>query len=308
MKKIIIPILMLVFIIPSLVQAINVITYTPIQTFPNQMVGGSTYIAKYRLNNNDVVDLPIYFTFNITRLIPFDWSEFTLSASMNSLTLQCSQVSLGNWECRNNTDNFIFPKQSEGILTLGLSLNLATSPSKFSYVFKVVGPSEVNTTKSFTLDKIVASAFDFSTNSITNLNDITIDRLEYGRADAYVTQVFIIPLSKTFIGTLKFAARGTEKGSLFTVTVSSEGLLNCSDFSNKKLNCTAKGRLTGGTTLHPGLIDLSEFRFVADKDADTISVYAKDTHGKTVLDAKVEDWSHRVPQLPISFVYYGSTF
>lgn len=159
----------------------------------------------------------------------------------------------------------------------------------------------------FSLDKIIASAFDFSPNSIKTLNGINIYYLEYGRADAYVTEVNFPPWV-TYIGTLKFAARGLENGRLFTVTVSSVGPLYCTQFTDKKLDCVGKGKLVGGTTLHPGPVDLSKFEFIADKNADTISVYAKDIHGKTVLNAQVEDWNHRVPQKPITFVYYASTF
>jgi len=261
------------------------------------------------LKNYDDIDIPILITFNISRSIPFDLSEFTLSAIMDNQILECSQVSLGNWECRNSTELFAFPKKAEEILTLGLSLNIAASPSNISYVLKIVGPTVVKSlTRPFVIDKIAASAFDFSVNSITALNGINIDYLEYGRADAYVTEVNLIPMLSIYTGTLKFAARGMEKGNLFTVTVSSDGPLSCSEFNDERMNCTGKGRLVGGTTLHPGLIDLSELRFVADKNADTISVYAKDTHGKTVLDARVEDWIHRVPQLPIMFDYYGSPF
>ncbi len=306
MKKLII-IFALILIIPSFVQAIDVISYTPIQPFPNQMVAGSTYTAIYRLKNNANFDIPIILTFNIIRSIPFTLSEFTLSANIDSLTLQCSQVSLGNWECWNNTEFYVFPRNSEKILTLVFSLNIAASPTNLNYLLKILGPSEVKPVP-FKFDKIAASAFDFSINSISKLNDINIDYLEYGRADAYVTEVDLGPLLKIFSGSLKFAARGVENGRLFTVTVSSEGPLYCYVFTDKKLDCTGKGRLVGGTPLHPGLINLSNIEFVADKNSDTINVYAEDSNGKVVLNAKVEDWNHRVPQIPIRFDYYSSTF
>jgi len=310
MKKLII-ILTLILIIPNFVQAIDVISYTPFPPqFPHQMVAGSNYTAKYQLTNNANFDVPIFLTFNISQSIlfdPDDGSKFILSAKIDNLSLNCSQGSIGNWECWNNTDYFVFPKNAVKNLTLSLSVHIAARPANISYTLKVLGPSEVQPTP-FKFDKIAASAFDFSVNSISNLNGITIDYLDYGRADAYVTEVDLPPLFKIFSGTLKFAARGLEKGNLFTVAVSSEGPLYCNEFTDKKLDCTGKGRLVGGTTLHPGLIDLSNFRFIADKAKDTISVYAEDIHGKIVLNAKVETWNHRVPQLPITFEYYASTF
>ena len=306
MKRLII-IWTLILIIPSFVQAIDVMSYTPIQPLPNQMIAGSTYTAIYRLKNNANFDVPIFLTFNITRSIPFTLSEFTLSADIASLNLQCSQVSLGNWECWNNTGFYVFPRNSEKILTLVFSLNIAASPTNLNYTLRALGPSEVKPTP-FKFDKIAASAFDFSVNSISNLNGINIDYLDYGRADAYVTEVDLAPLFKIFSGTLKFAARGLENGHLFTVTVSSDGPLYCSEFTDKKLDCTGKGRLVGGTLLHPGPVDLSKLEFITDKNADTISVYAEDTNGKIVLNAKVETWDHRIPQLPITFEYYASTF
>jgi hypothetical protein len=310
MKKFII-FTMIIFLLPEIVQAIDIISYTPNQTFPNKMIAGSNYNATYKLTNNANFDVPIFLTFNISQSILFDqddWSKFILSAKIDSLSLNCSQGSkIGNWECWNNTDYFVFPKNAVKNLTLGLSLHIASKPANISYTLKALGPSEVKPTP-FKFDKIAASAFDFSVNSISNLNGINIDYLEYGRADAYVTEVDLAPLFKIFSGTLKFAARGLEKGHLFTVTVSSEGPLYCSVFTDKKLDCTGKGRLVGGTSLHPGPIDLSKLEFIADKNADTISVYAEDTNGKIVLNAKVETWNHRVPQLPITFVYYASTF
>ena len=142
MKKLII-ILALVLIIPSFAQAIDVISYTTIQIFPDQMTAGSTYTAKYQLKSNANIDIPVLFTFNISRSIPFDWSEFILSANIDNSNLNCFQISLGYWECWKNGDLYLFPKKAERNLTVELSLHIAASPTNLDYVLRVIGGREV---------------------------------------------------------------------------------------------------------------------------------------------------------------------
>ena len=142
MKKMIM-ILTLVLIIPSFVRAIDIITYTPIQTFPDQMVAGTNYTAEYRLKSNANIDIPVLFTFNIARSIPFDWSEFIFSAEIDGLRLNCSQLSLGYWECWKNGDLYLFPAKAERNLTVELSLHVAASPTNINYTLRVIGGREV---------------------------------------------------------------------------------------------------------------------------------------------------------------------
>jgi hypothetical protein len=141
MKKLMV--LALVLIFPSLAQAMDIITYTPIQTFPERMIAGSTYTAKYLLKSNANIDIPVLITFNITRSIPFDWSEFNFSVEIDNLKLECFQISLGYWECWKDGEFFVFPKKAEKNLTLELSLHIAASPTNLNYSLRVVGGREI---------------------------------------------------------------------------------------------------------------------------------------------------------------------
>jgi hypothetical protein len=168
--------------------------------------------------------------------------------------------------------------------------------------------------KPYTLTKIVTGAFDFSM-ATTEINDIDIDYLEYGRANAMVTKIDLDPTNggESYQGTIKFAARGIEDGHIFTVTASSKGPLDCNPlmFSNTEINCWAlDGKMKVSKYPYGESIDLCYFEITADKAADNghgeLNIYAEDCSlvPNVVLDADVENWDDRLPQEDIVFNYF----
>ena len=96
MKKILIALIIL--LIPVTVKA-GAIDYTTVESFPLLMIGGGNYNAIYELTSIANIDIPVFVSVNLTRFIPFAWNEFTISASIDNLDLNCQQLSLGYWEC-----------------------------------------------------------------------------------------------------------------------------------------------------------------------------------------------------------------
>jgi hypothetical protein len=171
--------------------------------------------------------------------------------------------------------------------------------------------------KPYCQEKITTSAFDFSIDSITKLNCIKIGYLEYGRATASVTKIDLNPTYNNRIsynGKLYFYASGLDKHlEPFTVTVISTDKkgnnyvdLTCKEFCETKIDCTADKAMMIVTNKAKGeKIYLTDFEYIADKVADTVTVSANDWHGK-VLDATVEDWVDRVPQKPTIFTEWNN--
>jgi len=109
MKKII---LIIIFLL-----SINLV----LATFPENMTAGDTYSSTF-----NIIDNPKFFLFYINKTGPSP-NDFTLTMSLNDINLNCTQEML-EWICSN-------PSQSNGILKIDLTLNVAGEPGQFDYTF-----------------------------------------------------------------------------------------------------------------------------------------------------------------------------
>lgn len=193
--------------------------------------------------------------------------------------------------------------------------------------------------KPYCQEKITTGVYDFLPWTIDTLkdaggNDIKIFYLEYGRADAQVTRIWIPgtdPLSEYYQGKLYFYAKGSyqpdsvNKPNIYkpwTVTLISSPNIYCDWFDNmhQALECTAKGTYTvtktvGGGTVKDVCIEFTSYGpYFMGYNRDMIYVSAYDTFdpvthmcsGNQILDAASSWYWMRTPQKHVTFTEFDN--
>jgi hypothetical protein len=104
------------------VQSVPGVNVTQIQGFQSPIVAGSTYTARFRLNNTADESLTVFVNMNVSnKKYPLNFGEFFVSMWINSKPLNCSEKMPGSFYCYNKTSEYALAKKSSNELYINFS-------------------------------------------------------------------------------------------------------------------------------------------------------------------------------------------